>query len=446
MSPTRLLRWETRHLGSTPALLVELGVLSTLLYAFTKVHFDAVGSLAKGALILVSLTALTLYGRPVWRHTAFRFLGIALGFAILHWLFIWMTLESLARDYPKLDHMARLFIFLLLAWWLAGSTRNTLIFWGIAALAVVSSPWIAGDGLNDFQRGFAGQRIGFGIRNVQHAAMFFGTALLGLLIFLPRLLQARGRYWMLPLWALALSVLVAGVLIAQTRATWLGLMVAASLLMAGLLWHHRRRIRYLPLLVLLSIAGGGYLLVSNPVFMERLTAEADVIHQLLQGNWDAVPLSTESNRSSIGERLYSWRGAWEMILQRPLLGWGDNGVTWLFDNIDYNQAHYQNLDFGHLHNLYIEISLQYGLIGLVGYFGLLGWLVRHSLKAWQAGRMPGDIMVFTLTFVVFWSVVNLFESYWFFWTGALLFNLVVAGSLTHIWAPSLPGQAQESHR
>lgn len=443
-----LLQWDTRHLGSTPRLLVEIGVASALLYAFTKMHFDFPGSLAKATLILSSLACLLRYGGSLWRHAAFRFLGIALGFALLHWVFLSVSLPDLAGHYPKLDHIARLFIFLLLAWWLAGSTRNTLMLWMVATAAVVLAPWIAGEGLTGFQRGFQGERVGFGIRNVQHAAMFFGATLLGLLIFAPRLAAfARGRLWTLPLWGFALGIVTAGVLVAQTRATWLGLLAALVALVAlgfGLLWQHRRRLGYLPLLVLLGsialLAG----VTQSPLVTERLMAEGDVIRQLLQGDWSAVPLSSEAMRSSVGERLYSWRGAWELITQRPLLGWGDNGVAWLFETIDYNQEHYQALEFGHLHNLYLEIMLQYGLVGLVGYISLLLWFATLSLQAWRAGRMPGDILLFTLAFLVFWSVVNLFESYWFFWTGALLFNLVMAGCLTHIWKPALPCREEAS--
>lgn len=432
--------WETYYLGKTPLPLIVTGVLTTLLYVFSKPHFDDFSDFNKLVLSLSGLVSIRIYAKPIWKHHAFHMLWWALLLAICHWLFLTLALPHMADDYPKLDHIARLFLFIVFAWWLSGSTRNTLLFWSIASAAVVLAPWIAGDGIADFQRGFLGERIGFGIRNVQHSAMFFGTVLLGLLIFLPRLLKAPlQHYGKLILWSLAFIIILAGVIISQTRATWLGVIAGISMALLLLFIEHRKSFSKQHFLLIFILSALLVLLfIANSSFIfERATAELDTIKALLRGDWSSVPLSTSEERSSVGERLYSWRAAIDMIAQRPLLGWGEQGIDYLFDNIEYNQAHYQALNFGHLHNLYLEITLQYGLLGLLAYFYLLTWFIKNAWLSWKRNDMPGDVLLFLYAFLCFWSVINFFESYLIFWTGALLFNVVIAGSLAHIWKPTL---------
>ncbi|MGP9765125.1 O-antigen ligase family protein [Halomonas sp. AOP13-D3-9] len=440
--------WETHYLGKTPLPLIVIGVLTTLFYVFSKPHFDDFSDLNKLLLSITGLVSIKIYANSIWKHHVLHMLWWALLLAVCHWFYLTLTLPHLAGDYPKLDHIARLFVFVIFAWWLAGSTRNTLLFWSIASAAVVLAPWIAGNGLADFQLGFLGERIGFGIRNVQHSAMFFGTVLMGLIIFLPRLLRAPFQhYGKLTLWSLAFLVIIAGVIISQTRATWLGVFAGLLTVCLFVFIEYRKRIsnKYLLSIFLLSTCLVILIISNSSLVIERATAELDTIQALLRGDWSSVPLSTDEVRSSVGERLYSWRAAIDMIAQRPLLGWGEQGVDYLFDHIKYNQAHYQALNFGHLHNLYLEITLQYGLVGLAAYFYLVIWFIKNAWSAWKRGDMPGDILLFLYAFICFWSVVNLFESYLIFWTGVFLFNVVLAGTLTHIWKPALRSNSSKAN-
>jgi O-antigen ligase len=216
--------------------------------------------------------------------------------------------------------------------------------------------------------------------------------------------------------------------------------VAGMLLVFLLIFiEYRKRFskKHLFLIFLLLTCLAILIITNSSLVFERATAELDTIQALLRGDWGSVPLSTSEVRSSVGERLYGWRAAIDMIAQRPLLGWGEQGVAYLFDTIQYNQAHYEALNFGHLHNLYLEITLQYGLLGLTAYLYILTWFIKNAWFAWKRGDMPGDVLLFFYAFICFWSVINIFESYLIFWTGVLLFNVVMAGCLCHIWKPVL---------
>lgn len=247
--------WETRYLGKTPLPLIVIGVLTTLIYVFAKPHFDDFSHLNKLALSLSGLISIKIYATPIWKPSIFHMLWWILLLAVCHQFFLTLTLPALADGYPKLDHIARLFVIILIAWWLAGSTHNTLRFWSVASSAVILAPWIAGNGLADFQRGFLGERIEFGIRSVEHSAMLFGTVLLGLLIFLPRLLRAHlQHYGKLVLWILAFLVIIAGVIISQTRATWLGVVAGMLTALLLVLIEHRKRFLNRQLLLIFLVS------------------------------------------------------------------------------------------------------------------------------------------------------------------------------------------------
>jgi O-antigen ligase len=81
----------------------------------------------------------------------------------------------------------------------------------------------------------------------------------------------------------------------------------------------------------------------------------------------------------------------------------------------------------HLHNTYLEILYQLGLVGLILLAGMVWLLVRGLAAEYRAGRVPGDLCRFLLATLVFVLVWNLFEyravrhDWRFFW-------IVVAGA------------------
>ena len=61
------------------------------------------------------------------------------------------------------------------------------------------------------------------------------------------------------------------------------------------------------------------------------------------------------------------------IFQNPFLGWGGNN----FSNI-WNQLN--STYYGHSHNLFLELSIQYGLITSIVLFGMILSLIVLSFK------------------------------------------------------------------
>ena len=72
-------------------------------------------------------------------------------------------------------------------------------------------------------------------------------------------------------------------------------------------------------------------------------------------------------------RIEIWKNSIAYIFQNPFLGWGGNN----FSNI-WNQLN--STYYGHSHNLFLELSIQYGLITSIVLFAMILSLIVFSFK------------------------------------------------------------------
>ena len=437
-----MVKANTRMLGNEnflrgPRWLVIIGVLSTLAWAGTRLHFEDINDILEAILILGGFWSVYRYGNGIGRSPLFWLLWIALGIQLASWGLSQLTHPEWAEDHPHLGRLARPLLFLLIAWWLGGNINRTLVFWAIAACSVLASPWLSGGGTSELMLALKGIRIDFDLRNAQHTGLFFGTVLLGLLCLRQRFLLPNRYRWLLRLtWAA--SVLFTGFVIVatQTRGIWLGLVLAAIVLLIIDLLHVIRARNWRLLAVPLSLATVVVVLSASyggDIIGKRLQAERETVQAIFSGNVDKVPYS------SIGIRFHTWRAAWDFFTERPVLGWGGNGRSLAIEHTEWLPPEIRT-GFGHLHNSYLELLVNYGLVGLLFYAALLLCLLRASQAAVASGAMPRDFHAFFLTFLAFWSVINCFESYFLFWTGVFTFSVVCAGIVTLTW---VPGSASE---
>ncbi len=78
-------------------------------------------------------------------------------------------------------------------------------------------------------------------------------------------------------------------------------------------------------------------------------------------------------------RVAVYQAGWEMFLKKPLSGWGSLAMqTELSNQIsDFHQEQF------YFHNTYLEILVQYGLVGL----GFYGWLI---IDLFRLGRVQAN--------------------------------------------------------
>lgn len=89
-------------------------------------------------------------------------------------------------------------------------------------------------------------------------------------------------------------------------------------------------------------------------------------------------VSGESRTSSVGARFEMWKGASLLIIEKPLLGWGDNGYQQGMQSLaDAGVIDPGVLQYSHAHNEFVDTTAKRGILGLVAL--LLLYLVPMRL-------------------------------------------------------------------
>ncbi|SHF80662.1 O-antigen ligase [Modicisalibacter ilicicola DSM 19980] len=422
------------HTWGGPFIPWAVGFSFLLLYASCLVVLPKVGSPAETIMAILGLVALLTWGGSLRRSAALWLLAAAIAVQVLSWALGYYHHPQWVEDNPQVDRLAKLFIFIAIAWWLGGSTGKTLWVWALALLGLIATSFVGSKGLPHWQQGLQGVRVDFDIRNAQHAGMMFATGLLGLLAFSRRCVyKQRLVAWRVVVWGLALAICLAGVVVTQTRAVWLAL--AITLPVMGALWMKQSlrqpetsfsRRNILIGVFLLVLVGTTVVILGKDTIDKRLQDESSVIGMVLQGNFSEVPYT------SVGIRIQTWRAATEWIAERPLVGWGSDGRSLAIDQTEW-LPDWVKRQYGHLHNFFLEVWIAYGALGLAVIGALAVWVGRATWLAWRGGVLPGDMALFGAGFFVYWVIVNQFESYNSFWTGVYVHNLVLGGLVTHYW-------------
>jgi len=284
--------------------------------------------------------------------------------------------------------------------------------------------------LFDDPQGFADARPGFGFPTLAYA-LFAGSALIGLFALRRRWWHAASgfrRWWMLLVWLLAVAILAEGFLLSKARGSWLALVLVA-VLAAVAWWRQQRRhdrpvfragiiAMLAPLLLLLGLNAGE--------IRERLSEEQQVVGELLRGD-----LVTDET-TSLTLRWHAMLFGWERWLERPWLGWGPGTSRPLMMQSGGPHLRYPEPDGGvlkHLHNSYLELLVQLGLVGLLLWLMVAIQIIWAPYAATRRGELDADLgwfLVLALLYLAFWSHFNFrmvnqdFRGYWTLLAGVSL--------------------------
>jgi O-antigen ligase len=78
-------------------------------------------------------------------------------------------------------------------------------------------------------------------------------------------------------------------------------------------------------------------------------------------------------------RSTQWHFAWNMMLQRPLTGWGLRSFTPLY------QSQFGEW-LGHPHNLFLMLFAEIGIPGTILFCGVVGWLLMKAVRLLELGK------------------------------------------------------------
>ena len=240
---------------------------------------------------------------------------------------------------------------------LAAFTLAVVAIWGVRSEAVewgLSVGAVGALGIATYQYVVLGWSKAWGHTNaIQFGdlAMYLGIAAWGIALF------GQRRWLFTTLMCVCGACGVIASLLSETRGAW----VVAPLL-------------FLCLLIVLCIQGRARLAVSACVVVTVLVAVAVMPFAEKFGSRAAgavhelqfyVKHPQDAAVTSVGQRLEQWRTAIRMIEERPITGWGTQGViAGKQELVDQGWAHPSIMEYGHTHNEILDMWVKRGLLGL----------------------------------------------------------------------------------
>jgi O-antigen ligase len=323
--------------------------------------------------IAASQTLLALaFGCLLLRRGPFRVpLRLALpiaGFAL------WTLLAAAFSPEPAagLPQIRKLFVFVVLLLVLNSFSSMTQL-WRTIAATLITAGAAALYGLTQFARDYyrlqqqglpfyehyvLHQITGF----MSHWMTFSGQLMVALSLLLAILLFAGEPKWKVPGWLVALALSVA-LLAAFTRGIWLGTLFALTYLVTS---YRRWMILLIPVAVLV-------LYLISPSWLQRRNES----------------IFAEQLDSSSRARIVMARVGIRMIAEHPLFGVGPERVDTEFPRYASGEA-LPDAWYGHLHNSFLHLAAERGMLCLLFLLWLLSEVIRHSWWQLRTPLSPGN--------------------------------------------------------
>ncbi|HEY3129549.1 MAG TPA: O-antigen ligase family protein [Acidobacteriota bacterium] len=191
-----------------------------------------------------------------------------------------------------------------------------------------------------------------------HWMTFSGLEMLSLLALLSLLISPAGRQyrWIYP----AVPIQIFALVLAQTRSAWFGLLAGLLVLAFLVNW------RWVMALVSM-VAVGCFLLPQH--FQDRLRASFN--------------LADETTRI----RIELLRTGWNMIRTHPFFGVGPRMVPVVYSQ--YNTTNeFPSWIYQHLHNDFVQIAAELGLIALAVWLAFVAAFFAHSVRQLAGTALP----------------------------------------------------------
>ena len=291
---------------------------------------------------------------------------------------------------------------------------------GVLIRIIVNFPWA------DFGKLFQTERTGFGMSMTVFAPIASSTVL-GLLLLAPRIATqiSTTTRWPLRLktlgWLLASAILLESIVLTQTRGVWLAsaLVFPVALIVryrSSLASHMKISIKSIAMLVLLCGFAGlfvvkNYQTIFNRINSEQVQPQPEVIKQQIQGQ--EVILTT-----SVGYRKILLEIGWRKWKERALLGWGPGTTEELLkqennplfsQSVTLKDGSTETLHLYHLHNLYLEFLVRFGVLGTLLFLTLPVLLMSNVWKAQANGSIPWDYVCFLFAGWTLMAITSFFD-------------------------------------
>lgn len=243
-------------------------------------------------------------------------------------------------------------------YWLAALTLAVVAHWGIQTDSIewgVSVGAVGALGIAAYQYLMLGWGKATGYTN---AIQFGGIAMyLGVAAWSIALFGQRRWYVSVLMWLCGACGVIAS-LLSETRGAWVVAPLLLLCMLVVLCMHGRTR-----LALRAFVAAVVFVVAAITPYAEKFETRASLaVEELNHYFQDPQKFAV----TSVGQRLEQWRVAAQMIAEKPVRGWGTEGLIARKQAlVDQNLAHPSIMDYGHAHNEILDMWAKRGLLGLV---------------------------------------------------------------------------------
>ncbi len=308
-------------------------------------------------------------GSMVWSHT---YLG---GVEAIRWfifsLILWLGLNTLSRE--RLPYLA----------------------WGIHWGAVIASLWTVLQFLFDFKYFPQGPNPASTFVNRNFFAEFAVCTLPFTAILLARARMTAQIF----LLAATLGFNVVAIMMTGTRSALVAMLLLAFVVPVILFifrsqfafrqWDSGRRIVAIGVL-LATVLGLGMIQTQNPKMIEEHKVEQRGLTALQRGFARVLSITRkeEYTVNSFSVRLVMWRATARIIETRPLTGVGAG--AWEVDLPLYQKEGSQLETDYYVHNEFLQLMAEYGLVGWLFLLLLIAYLLRATWQTWRLRKTDAE--------------------------------------------------------
>ena len=390
--------------------------------------------------LTLMLLATLLNWKTIWdtvKHSPLTWVTISVGIYLLARTFLSFSSDSAHAQLHLKDGLRFFYLcgFLLIAWYMAASQKRILnvfviAFSGflIARLWYVDWSFASATPWWELRQGLGLPEIAFGY--------YVATALLGLLIFAPKIFNKTWpvltRLTLALVWTVLTPLMVQGIVISQSRAVWASVLVITPILMM-VSWTNLKTINQTgrwTLLIVLVTSTVLLLHLNRDILFTRVTLEQETYSHVLSGDFNKITSINEQGQgNSVGIRLLMLKTGLQHWIENPLFGKGSAASKILLQKSDVEFFS----ELNDWHNGPIDILVRYGLTGLILMTLCLWMTLRAGWSAYRDKRIDPDIFLFLtcgmaliiLSMLTNFRMLNSDWRYWLFlFSGAMAsFNL-----------------------
>lgn len=343
---------------------------------------------------------------------------------------------SLRGDFIRHESLATLIVYcllpLLFASLVCSRQQVQTLLSGLAVCAVIASGYavIQYAGINPTGlKPFWGMKMLPGVKAVGSTlgnANFLGKFLVLTTPLLAAYLFQAETWLKRFLMGLVLLLVMAALVATETRASWLGCVIAGTIFFFFI----KNTDRFKRNVFIASLAG---IVVSGLVFLAIVAMLSgrfqDLQATIIRRTSEVVNTVCGKTTTGTSARFFLWEKGLDQIAQRPWFGYGPDTHVLIMRkyNLEYNSRFDDNVELDRVHNNYLDTALSQGLFGLFAYCGIMAafllwlWRAQNREKNTRAriflcaifssycGYLINDCFSFSVVSVspTFWSLMGL---------------------------------------